>query len=159
MCKYWPNTCLCFSICANTDANTLTNTSPIQSNTDLYRLKYRPIQAPQTNAHIIVFNDVIAVISWIFIIACLYAMSFHHCLFICQYRHQYCQIRRQQRTLFYCCVRGSWAFQAVHCLTPLGRLHTVPLCSETAELSTQQQISQALIRQNVASSPSAWSPE
>ena len=80
MCKYWPNTCLCFSICANTDANTLTNTSPIQSNTDLYRLKYRPIQAPQTNAHIIVFNDVIAVISSLlvymrchFIIACLYA--------------------------------------------------------------------------------------
>ena len=62
-----------FSIRANTDANTFTNTSPIQSNTDLYNLKYRPIQAPQTNAHIIVFNT---------------------CFLICQYRHRYCQNRR-----------------------------------------------------------------
>ena len=62
-----------FSIRANTDANTFPNTSPIQSNTDLYNLKYRPIQAPQTNAHIIVFNT---------------------CFLICQYRHRYCQNRR-----------------------------------------------------------------
>ena len=46
-----------FSMRANTDATTFTNTSPIESNTDLYKLKYRPIQAPiQTNTHIILFN-------------------------------------------------------------------------------------------------------
>ena len=47
-----------FSKRANTDAITFVNASLILSNTDLYKLKYRPIQAPiQTNAHImIVFN-------------------------------------------------------------------------------------------------------
>ena len=71
-CKYRPNICLCFSIRANTDANTFTNTRPIQSDTDRFKLEYRPIQAPiQTNTHIIVFN---------------------FCASTCQYRHWYCQI-------------------------------------------------------------------
>ena len=77
-----------FSISANTDANIFTNTSLIKSNTDLYKIKYRPIQAPQTNAHIIVFNT---------------------CFFICQYRHCYCQIRRPRphcSTVFYRCATG-----------------------------------------------------
>ena len=75
-----------FSTRAITDANTFTNTSPIQSNTDLYKLKYRPIQAPQTNAHMFVFNT---------------------CFFICQYRNWYYQSRLPPPALFYQCVRGT----------------------------------------------------
>ena len=62
-----------FSICANAGSNIFTNISPIQSNTDQIKPKYRSIHAPiQTNTHNIAFNT---------------------CTSTCQYRHQYCQIR------------------------------------------------------------------
>ena len=137
------NTCLCFSIraLANTDANTFTKTtSPTQSNTYQYNLKYRPIKvAIQTNAHTIVFTG-------------------NTCTSRCQYRHWYCQITRprqhRQHPLLPICQRYLSLPSRIHPLQkgqphPLDRRQTVvPRCFVTSKLSTPPRNPRVPIRQN-----------
>ena len=136
-CQYWPNTCLFFNTCQYWRQYI----HQYEPNT----IEYRPIQSQiQTNTST---AD-----------QCTHH-RFQYLLFNMPVQASVLSKQAPPPAPQHRCVRGIWAFQAVHGSTPLGRRHTVPRCCETAELSTPPQISRAPIRRNVASSPSAWSPE